>query len=94
MKNQKEFLNLMDQNKGILHKISRMYMDNPEDRNDLIQEIIYQLWKSYDKFKGDSQFSTWMYRVSLNTALTFFKQEKKNSNIAPSRLRRSDTPPE
>ncbi len=80
MKNQKEFLNLMDQNKGILHKISRMYMDNPEDRNDLIQEIIYQLWKSYDKFKGDSQFSTWMYRVSLNTALTFFKQEKKNSN--------------
>lgn len=56
-----------------------MYMDNPEDQNDLIQEIVYQLWKSYERFEGNSQFSTWMYRVSLNTALTYFKQEKKKS---------------
>ena len=57
-----------------------MYMDNSEDQNDLIQEIVLQLWKSYEKFEGNSQFSTWMYRVSLNTALTYFKKENKKTN--------------
>ena len=57
-----------------------MYMDDAEDRNDLVQEIVLQLWKSYERFEGNSQFSTWMYRVSLNTALTYFKQEKKKES--------------
>nr|WP_262710472.1 sigma-70 family RNA polymerase sigma factor [Empedobacter tilapiae] len=70
----------MEQHKGILYKISRMYMDNSEDQNDLIQEIILQLWKSFERFKGNSQFSTWMYRVSLNTALTYFKKENKKTS--------------
>lgn len=69
----------MEKHKGILHKVSRMYMDDAEDRNDLVQEIVLQLWKSYERFEGNSQFSTWMYRVSLNTALTYFKQEKKKA---------------
>lgn len=78
MKNlEQEFLQLLENHKGILHKISRMYMDNSDDRNDLVQEMIYQLWKSYKRFEGNSQFSTWMYRVCLNTALTFFKKEDK-----------------
>lgn len=55
-------------------------MDDVEDRNDLVQEIVLQLWKSYERFEGNSQFSTWMYRVSLNTALTYFKKEKKKSD--------------
>ena len=55
-------------------------MDNDEDRNDLIQEIVLQLWKSYERFEGNAQFSTWMYRVSLNTALTYFKKEKKKTD--------------
>jgi len=76
---EQDFLLLINQHKGILHKVSRMYMDNEEDRNDLIQEIVLQLWKSYEKFEGKSQFSTWMYRVSLNIALTYFKKEKKNT---------------
>ena len=80
MKTQQEFLTLIDQHKGILHKVSRMYMDNVEDQNDLVQEIVLQLWKSYERFEGNSQFSTWMYRVSLNTALTYFKKEKKQSD--------------
>ena len=54
-----------------------MYFDYAEDQEDLIQEMTYQLWKSYQNFKGDSQFSTWMYRVCLNTALTFLKEDKK-----------------
>jgi len=77
---EKEFLNLMQKHKGILYKISRMYFDHLEDQEDLIQEMTYQLWKSYDNFKGGSQFSTWMYRVCLNTALTFFKKEDKKQD--------------
>lgn len=77
---QKQFLELVEQHKGILHKISRMYFDTAEDREELIQEMTYQLWKSYTNFKGGSQFSTWMYRVCLNTALTFFKTESKKKN--------------
>ena len=74
---EQEFLQLLENHKGILHKISRMYMDDVDDRNDLVQEMTYQLWKSYQRFEGNSQFSTWMYRVCLNTALTFFKNENK-----------------
>ena len=77
---QQQFLKLLNDHKGILHKISRMYFDNSEDREELIQEMTYQLWKSYEKFNGDSQFSTWMYRVCLNTALTFLKNENKKKN--------------
>lgn len=57
-------------------------MDEPEDREDLFQEIVLQLWKSYGTFRGESQVSTWMYRVAVNTALTFFKKEKKKPDNA------------
>lgn len=52
-------------------------MDNEADRQDLFQEIIFQLWKSYDSFNGQSQFSTWMYRVAVNTAIMYFKKDKR-----------------
>ena len=52
-------------------------MDNGDDQQDLFQEIICQLWKSYDTFRNESQFSTWMYRVAINTAIVFFKKEKR-----------------
>jgi len=84
---EKEFLEQMEAHKGIIHKISRMYMDAEDDQQDLTQEIIYQLWKSYDSFQQQSQFSTWMYRVALNTALVFFKKEKKKMSV-------TDTMPE
>lgn len=54
---------------GILHKICIVYATNRAEREDLYQEMVLQLWKSYPSFKGDAQFSTWMYRVCLNTAL-------------------------
>lgn len=78
---EKEFLELVEAHKGIIHKISRMYMDTEDDQQDLTQEIIYQLWKSYDSFQHQSRFSTWMYRVALNTALVFFKKEKRKMSI-------------
>ncbi|HEY8955312.1 RNA polymerase sigma factor [Chitinophaga sp.] len=78
---EKEFLELVEAHKGIIHKISRMYMDAEDDQQDLAQEIIYQLWKSYDSFQHQSRFSTWMYRVALNTALVFFKKEKRKVSV-------------
>ncbi|WP_254050299.1 sigma-70 family RNA polymerase sigma factor [Myroides sp. N17-2] len=54
-----------------------MYMDRQSDQEDLYQEIVLQLWKSYSNFQGSSQFSTWMYRVAVNTAITYFKKDKK-----------------
>ncbi|WP_223601355.1 RNA polymerase sigma factor [Chryseobacterium sp. GVT01B] len=74
------FLKLVNQHKGILYKASRIYADSVEDREDLQQEILIQLWKSYQNFKGNSEFSTWMYRVAINTAITFLKKEKQRSN--------------
>jgi RNA polymerase sigma-70 factor (ECF subfamily) len=54
-----------------------MYCDSQEDRNDLFQEIVVQLWKSYPSFRQESKVTTWMYRVALNTAITFFKKSKR-----------------
>lgn len=72
-----EFLARIEQHKGILYKVSKMYMDNRDDQDDLFQEIVCQLWKAYDTFKGESQFSTWMYRVAINTSIVFLKKEKR-----------------
>lgn len=77
---EKDFLSLIERHKGLLLKVARMYMDTPEDRKDLHQEIIIQLWKSYSTFKGNSEFSTWMYRVAINTSISYFKKEKKQAN--------------
>ena len=67
----------MEAHKGILYKVSRLYQDREEDRQDLLQEIMAQLWISYDSFRGESQFSSWMYRVALNTAIVFLRKENR-----------------
>jgi RNA polymerase sigma factor (sigma-70 family) len=74
---EQEFLSRIEKHKGILYKVSKMYMDNYDDQQDLFQEIVCQLWKSYDSFRNESQFSTWMYRVAVNTAIVFLKKEKR-----------------
>lgn len=63
------FLELLEQNQDILHKICGIYGANEPDREDLSQEIVCQLWRSYPSFRGDAKFTTWMYRIALNTAL-------------------------
>jgi RNA polymerase sigma-70 factor (ECF subfamily) len=72
-----EFLKLINDNKGILFKICRIYQDDAEDRNDLLQEMTLQLWLAFDSFRGESKFSSWMYRIALNTAIAFFKKQKR-----------------
>lgn len=78
---EKEFLEKIEKHKGVIFKISKMYMDNFDDQKDLFQEITFQVWKAYPTFEGKSQFSTWLYRVALNTAIIFLKSEKKRSFI-------------
>jgi RNA polymerase sigma-70 factor, ECF subfamily len=71
-----EFVQKVQQNAGIIHKVIHLYVDHPEDRRDLFQEVLLQAWKSYAGFKGDSAFSTWLYRISLNTVLTFRRRQR------------------
>lgn len=78
---EQKFLEKIEKHKGVIFKISRMYMDNREDQADLFQEIVCQVWKAYPGFKGLSEFSTWMYRIALNTAIIFLKSEKRKSFI-------------
>lgn len=71
------FLQLIEEHKGMLFKVCRIYQDNQADRDDLMQEMVLQLWLAFDSFKGNSKFGTWMYRVALNTSIAFFKKQKR-----------------
>ncbi|GAA0742924.1 MULTISPECIES: RNA polymerase sigma factor [Flavobacteriaceae] len=72
------FVEQLEKHQNIVHKVCRLYTNNQEAHNDLFQEITIQLWKAYPKFRGDSKFSTWMYRVGLNTAITLYRKSKRS----------------
>ena len=74
-----EFVSLVEKHQGIIYKVSRMYCDKDECRQDLFQDILIQLWQSFPTFNKQSKFSTWMYRVALNTAIAQFRKDKKNN---------------
>jgi RNA polymerase sigma-70 factor (ECF subfamily) len=69
-KEEKTFVNLVNQHQGLIHKVCLMYEFDYEARNDLFQEIVLQLWKSFSTFRGDAKITTWMYRIALNTAIS------------------------
>ncbi|WP_040250977.1 RNA polymerase sigma factor [Psychroserpens mesophilus] len=71
------FVELLEKHQNIVHKVCRLYTNNQDAHNDLFQEITIQLWKAYPKFRGDAKFSTWMYRVGLNTAITLYRKSKR-----------------
>ena len=72
---QESFQSLLEQHKKILYKVCNSYCRNRDDREDLAQEIIVQLWRSFRIYDGRSRFSTWMYRVALNVAISFYRRE-------------------
>ncbi len=80
MSKEHEFTQIIKNHEGVIFKITTVYTDNHEDQKDLYQEIVYQLWKSFESFKGNSKISTWIYRVALNTAITRLKKEKRKGN--------------
>ena len=73
---EKAFITLLEQHKRLIVKIASSYFNNATDRNDLVQEIILQLWKAFPKFKEEKKASTWIYRIALNVAITNFRKEK------------------
>ena len=77
------FITAIKENEGIVFKIASVYTNNTDDKNDLVQEIIYQLWKSYESFNHQSSLSTWMYRVALNVAIYQLKVSKKRVLTVP-----------
>jgi len=72
------FVTELESNQNIVHKICSLYTNDRDSHNDLFQEITIQLWKAYPKFRGESKFSTWMYRVALNTAITLYRKSKRS----------------
>ncbi len=76
------FVEQLEEHQNIVHKVCRLYTNNQEAHNDLFQEITIQLWKAFPKFRGDSKFSTWMYRVGLNTAITLYRKSKRRINTS------------
>ncbi|HMC85736.1 MAG TPA: RNA polymerase sigma factor [Chitinophagaceae bacterium] len=82
MHTEKIFTDSIKQNQKIIFKVCSLYMDNEQDKKDLFQEIVLAAWKGFKNFKGDAKFSTWLYRVALNTAITFYRKEKRQIETA------------
>lgn len=76
------FISVIESHKGILYKIANSYCKDSEDRNDLIQEIIIQLWKSFENYNDQYKYSTWIYRIALNAAISFYRKENRRKEIA------------
>ena len=75
---EKRFISLINTHQGLIHKICIMYENDPDVRNDLFQEIVFQLWKSFSSFRGEAKITTWMYRIALNTAISGFRKQTRN----------------
>jgi RNA polymerase sigma factor (sigma-70 family) len=77
-----KFISVVDAHKGILYKIANAYCKNSENRKDLIQEIYMQLWKSFENYNDDYKYSTWIYRIALNVAISFYRKENSRTKIS------------
>jgi RNA polymerase sigma-70 factor (ECF subfamily) len=73
-----QFLDILERNIGIIIKIARAYSKTLHDKEDLINDITLELWKSFGRFKGDSKISTWIYRIALNTSMNYKRKREKD----------------
>src|SRR5882757_226235 len=83
MQNKAAFIAIIQENEGLIYKVAKVYTDSKEDEEDLYQEIVYQLWRSFPSFRNDAKVSTWMYRIALNTAITHLNKIKKKGDHVP-----------
>lgn len=77
MQNKTDFISIIRGNEGLIYKVAKLYTNNKEDEQDLYQDIIYQLWKSFESFRNESKITTWMYRIALNTSIAYLNKEKR-----------------
>lgn len=75
------FLSIIETNKGIIYKIANSFCRDIDDRKDLAQEIILKLWRSFENYNEQYKHTTWIYRISLNVAISFYRKEKSRSKI-------------
>lgn len=89
---EKEFIELVNDNRGLIFKVCNLYCDDDENRKDLFQEVVLQLWKSFSRFRKECSDSTWIYRVALNTAISNFRKESKKPLKKPLTLNELEIP--
>ncbi|MFK7921796.1 MAG: RNA polymerase sigma factor [Bacteroidia bacterium] len=73
-----EYLSLINTNQARLERICRFYCRDGEDQKDLMQEIVFQIWRSRERYRGDAKLNTWLYRIAINTALAYLRKQKKD----------------
>lgn len=76
------FIEVLQSHKGIIYKVVNSYCKDFEDRKDLVQEVVIQLWKSFDRYDDNFKHSTWIYRISLNVAISFYRKESSRKKIS------------
>jgi len=72
-----QFVEIIKTHQGILHKVCGMYRHDHDDKKDLFQEIVIQLWRAFPKFRQESKISTWIYQIALNVAISDFRKENR-----------------
>ena len=75
------FVSLLDENRKILYKVAGTYAHDASDRQDLVQEMVVQIWRSFDRYDAGARFSTWRYRIALNVAISWFRAERRSARI-------------
>jgi RNA polymerase sigma-70 factor (ECF subfamily) len=78
-----DFLKLIEAQKRVIYKVCYVYANDQEELNDLFQEVVLNLWKSFPRYRGDSQLSTWVYRISMNTCITFLRRSSSRPSTIP-----------
>ena len=92
---EEHFVNLISENESMIYKICNIYANSNSEKEDLKQEIIYQLWKSFPSFRGEAKVQTWMYKVALNTALYFNKKKSHPlTDFSNAEMREEESPME
>lgn len=80
---EKEFISLVENHKQIIYKVCYIYASDTENLNDLYQEVVINLWKAFPRFRGECKASTWVYRIGLNTCISFFRKSKSKPEVVP-----------
>ncbi len=83
MYSKEDFIEVIQANAGLIYKVTKIYTDSKDDEDDLYQEIVYQLWRSFDSFRNDSKITTWMYRIALNTCIAHLNKAKRRGAHVP-----------
>lgn len=77
------FIALVEEHKRIIYKVCYVYATDKENLNDLYQEVVINLWNAYPRFRGECAASTWVYRIGLNTCISFFRKSKSRPEVVP-----------